>query len=305
MFRRKFTAIFASAAFGLMLGIATALAAPNKPAKTPAAAAPDRADKGERAVVFDDRYRPPAKDLLLNPGNERLAQAFAFFMQGSMAEEAYEPDRALTFYLKSLAADPSNVALGLKVSSEHVRRGDTNEAVDLLKSVIKAAPQEAQPMLALSYIYLKSLRKPDLAQKFAAQALELDTGNFLAYAYLIDALQQLNQPCHKANAVLERALKSNSRDAKFWLRLGETYYQTFVQGDGKKISPEGIKKVNLIFRQGGRFVRRRRRDLEPGCKLLRALRSDPRGDTALSQGPGGQPEPKLGARETRLQLPAK
>jgi tetratricopeptide (TPR) repeat protein len=245
MFRRKLAAIFASAAFGLTLGFATALAAPNKPAKAPAAA-PDRAEKGERAVVFDDRYRPPAKDLLLNPGNERLAQAFAFFMQGSMAEEAGEPDRALTFYLKSLAADPSNVSLGLKVSSEHVRRGDTNEAVDLLKSVIKAAPQEPQPMLALSYIYLKSLRKPDLAQKFAAQALELDTGNFLAYAYLIDALQQLNQPA-KANAVLERALKSNSRDAKFWLRLGETYYQNFVREDGKKISPEGIKKVNPIF----------------------------------------------------------
>ncbi len=101
-------------------------------------------------------------------------------------------------------------------------------------------------MLALSYIYLKSRRQPDLAQKLAAQALELDTGNFLAYAYLIDALQQLNQPA-KANAVLERALKSNSRDSKFWLRLGETYYQTFVQGDGKKISPEGIKKVNPIF----------------------------------------------------------
>ncbi len=163
-----------------------------------------------------------------------------------MAEEAGEPDRALTFYLKSLAADPSNVALGLKVSSEHVRRGDTNEAVELLKSVSKAAPHEPQPMLALSYIYLKSLRKPELAQKYAAQALELDTGNFLAYAYLIDALQQLNQPA-KANAVLERALKSNSRDSKFWLRLGETYYQSFVKEDGKKISPEGIKKVNPIF----------------------------------------------------------
>jgi tetratricopeptide (TPR) repeat protein len=246
MFRRTITAISASVGFALTLGLGTAWAAPNKPAKTPVPADPDRPDKSERAVVFDDRYRPPAKDLQLSPGNEKKAQAFVYFMQGSMAEEAGEPDRALTFYLKSLAADPSNVALGLKVSSEHVRRGDTNEAVEVLKSVIKAAPQEPQPMLALSYIYLKSLRKPDLAQKFSAQALELDAGNFLAYSYLIDALQQLNQPL-KANAVLERALKSNSVDSKFWLRLGETYYQTFVREDGKKISPEGIKKVNPVF----------------------------------------------------------
>lgn len=227
-------------------------AASDKPAKpvavtsTPVPARSDRADKSERAVVFDDRYRPPAKDLLLTPGNERRAQAYALFMQGTMAEEAGEPDRALTLYLKSLAADPSNVTLGMKVSSEHVRRGDTNEAVELLKSLIKAAPQEAQPNLALAYIYLKSLRKPDLAQKYAAQALDLEPTNSLAYAYLAEAWQQLNQPA-KANAVLERAIKSTSRDAKFWLRIGEMYYQAFVREDAKKISPEAIKKVNPLF----------------------------------------------------------
>ena len=227
-------------------------AASDKPAKAPAPnpavtpARPDRADKSERAVVFDDRYRPPAKDLLLNPGNERKAQAYAFFMQGTMAEEAGEPDRALTLYLKSLAADPTNVTLGLKVSSEHVRRGDTNEAVELLKSLVKAAPQESQPMLALAYIYLKSLRKPDIAQKYAAQALDLDPTNYLAYAYLAESWQLLNQPA-KSNAVLERAIKSNSRDPKFWLRIGEMYYQAFVREDAKKISPEATKKVNPLF----------------------------------------------------------
>jgi tetratricopeptide (TPR) repeat protein len=238
--------IIAGVALAALAGGPAVLAAADKPAKAPVPATRDRADKGERAVVFDDRYRPPAKDLLLNPGNERKAQAFVYFMQGSMAEEAGEPDRALTFYLKSLAADPSNVTLGLKVSSEHVRRGDTNEAVEMLKNVIKAAPQEPQPMLALAYIYLKSLRKPELGQKYAAQALELDAGNFLAYAYLIEAWQQLNQPA-KANAVLERAVKSTSRDPKFWLRLGEMYYQAFVRDDGKKISSDGVKKVNPIF----------------------------------------------------------
>ena len=228
-------------------------AASDKPAKppavTPAAPAPvrsDRADKSERAVVFDDRYRPPAKDLLLSPGNERKAQAYALFMQGTMAEEAGEPDRALTLFLKSLAADPTNVTLGLKVSSEHVRRGDTNEAVELLKTLVKGSPQEAQPMLALAYIYLKSLRKPDVAQKYAAQALDLDPTNYLAYAYLAESWQLLNQPA-KANAVLERAIKSTSRDPKFWLRIGEMYYQAFVREDAKKISPEATKKVNPLF----------------------------------------------------------
>ena len=227
-----------------------AVAAADKPAKArPLAPAPERSDrpeKGERAVVFDDRYRPPAKDLLLSPGNERKAQAFASFMQGTMAEEAGEPDRALTYYLKSLAADPSNVTLGLKVSSEHIRRGDTNEAVELLKSITKAAPHEPEPLLALAYIYLKSLRKPDVAQKYAAQALELDPGSFSAYAYQVEAWQQLNQPA-KANAVLERAARSGSRDPKFWLNVGESFRQAFMREDAKKISPEASKKINPIF----------------------------------------------------------
>ncbi|OAI42366.1 hypothetical protein AYO41_00970 [Verrucomicrobia bacterium SCGC AG-212-E04] len=246
-------AIFTVCLLTAAVGCPGLFAASDKPAK-PAAATPppaparniDRADKSERAVVFDDRYRPPAKDLLLSPGNERKAQAYALFMQGTMAEEAGEPDRALTLYLKSLAADPSNLTLGLKVSSEHVRRGDTNEAVELLKTLVKAAPQEPQPMLALAYIYLKSMRKPDIAQKYAEKALELDPTNYLAYSYLAESWQLLNQPA-KANAVLERATKSPSRDPKFWVRVGEMYYQAFVREDAKKISPEGTKKVNPLF----------------------------------------------------------
>lgn len=241
-------ALASGCALVVLLCAQSASAAADKPGKV-RPSAPDRSDrpdKGERAVVFDDRYRPPARDLLLSPSNERKAQAFAHFMQGTMAEEAGEPDRALTYYLKSLAADPTNVTLGLKVASEHVRRGDTGEAVTLLNGLIKASPQEPQPMLALAYIHLKSLRKPDLAQKYAAQALELDPSSFPAYAYQVEAWQQLNQPA-KANAVLERAARSNSRDPKFWLNVGEMYRQTFVRDDVKKISAEAIKKTNPIY----------------------------------------------------------
>ncbi len=81
MFRRKITASFALVVLALALGPA-ASAAPNKPARTPTPAAPDRADKGERAVVFDDRYRPPAKDLLLSPGQRKEGPGLRLFHAG-------------------------------------------------------------------------------------------------------------------------------------------------------------------------------------------------------------------------------
>ncbi len=219
---------------------------PRPGAKASEAAKSDRPEKGERAVVYDDRYRPPAKDLLLSPVNERLAESYALFMKGVMSEEAGEPDKALPLYLKALAADPANVGLAMKVSSEFVRRGDTSEAVELLKDTIKAAPKDPSPQLALAFIQLKSLRKPDLALKTAESALALDPNNFLAYAYTAEALDQLGQK-EKVTGLLGRAAKATSRDPKFWVRLGDLHRQLLLKDDAKKAPKEALERTTAMY----------------------------------------------------------
>lgn len=243
--RRPVGRVVLGAFLAFTIGTASAVAPKAAPAK---GKEKDRPEPGERAVVFDDRYRPPARDLALTSANEKKAEAYALFMKGVLVEEAGEPEKALPLYVKALAADPTNVTLALRVSSEYLRRGDSTEAVELLRDTIKAAPKDPGAHLALAYVFLKSLRKPDLAAKSAETALGLDGNNFLAYAYLADAYSQLEQSA-KVNAVLARAAKSESKDPKFWLRVGEMFRTILIGDNVKKATKEAIDRTNAIFQK--------------------------------------------------------
>ncbi len=201
----------------------------------------------ESAVVFDDAYRPPAKDLLLTLDGERKAEAAARFMHGLVSEDASSGDGPNGEFLKSLALDPANVELSVTVAKDYLRRGDVPAAINLLKDTIKAAPKQAEPELALAYVYFTSQNKSDLALKSATQALELDPNNILAYIYLRVIYQATDQSA-KIVPLLERAAKADSKDPEFWLQLGKLYIQTFIADDPAK-SGDDLKKTSAIFQK--------------------------------------------------------
>lgn len=201
----------------------------------------------ELAVVYDGSYRVPAKDLQLTLENDRKAEADAHFIQGLLLEDTADADKAQDEYLKSLALDPANVDLSIKLAVEQLRRGDTPAAIGLLKDTIKAAPKKPQPYLALAYVYLKGLDKADMAQKYAAQALDVDPTNIAVYLYLKEIYTALNQPA-KVAALLDRASKVDTRDAAFWVQLGGFYADVYLKGDGAK-APDNLKKTTAIFQK--------------------------------------------------------
>ncbi len=216
--------------------------AANTPESTPAAGA-----KPELAVVYDDVYRPPAKDLLLNPESEHRAEANAHFMNGMLLEEVSDSDRAAGEYQKALALDPANVELSIKVAWDHLRHGDTPGAIDLLKETVKAAPKQARPRLALANIYYNNLNKVDLALKYSQEALELDPANISCYEYLRD-LYKATGAAQKIPALLDRAAKAETKDAMFWLRLGALYADVFLADDPGK-NTDDLKKTTAIFQK--------------------------------------------------------
>lgn len=201
----------------------------------------------ERAVVFDPVPRPAAKDLQLGLEGERKAQAMAHYVHGMLLEDTAGSADAVAAYLRAIALDPANTELALKLAGEYLRRGETPEAIDLLKDAIKANPRLSQPHLALSQIYLRYLRKPDQAQKYAAQALELDPTNALAYQSLAEIYVTLDQ-LPKAQALLERAAKMEVNDASFWLHLARVYL-TLNFKDEKPKTPEDAKKAAVFFQK--------------------------------------------------------
>ncbi len=203
------------------------------------------------AVVYDDVYRSPAKDLLLNAENDRKADANAHFMRGLLLEETATPADAQDEYLKALALDPSNARLSVKVAWQYLAQGDTPGAINLLKDAIKAAPKQAQPYLALAYLYFSNLNKPADAQKYAEQAIGIDPTNIFGYAYLREIYKSLGQES-KVPALLDRAAKSDSKDAFFWLQLGALYAEAYLAQDPGK-DGDALKKTTQVFQKALSF----------------------------------------------------
>ena len=233
--------------------LVSADAAPATPAPTPklahhAPANPPNANPPETAMVYDDAYRTPAKDLQLNLDAERKAEAVARFMHGLMLEDTTDADKAEAEYLRALALDPGNSELSVKVAWDDLRRGDTPAAINLLKDTIKAAPKQPQPYVALGYLYANSLNKEDVAQKYLQQALDLDGSNILAYEYLKDLYKSTNQAA-KIPPLLERAAKADSKDATYWLRLAAISIETYLGDDASKGSADDLKKITPLFQK--------------------------------------------------------
>lgn len=226
-------------------GPASNSAPPRAQPVAPPAAAPAGP---ERAVVFDEHPRPPAKDQLLTLEGERHAEALARYAQGLLFEDNADNDGADKAFQRALALDPGNVDLALKLTQGYLRRGDSAGAIDVLKDAIKASPRVAQPYLALGYLYYRYLSKPDLALKYAGQALDLDPNNWLAYQHLVEIHLSLNQPA-KALAVLDRGAKADSRDPNFWLRLGGLAAGTLLKDGkpGKPGSPDDIRRAGSFY----------------------------------------------------------
>ena len=232
----------------------TAPRAPAKPAPTelpPLSAPVAPAAKGppEFADAFPSPNRPPAPDLALKAEDEKKADAFASFAQGFVAEENSDQEKMLESYRKALELDPGNPELAVKVAYELARRNDPSAAIQVLKDAIKAAPREPLPCVYLSQLYAKNLNKPDLAIKYAEQALALAPDNFAALQAVYE-LYAANGQEKKADQLLERAAKSAGTAPKYWVQLGELQQRLWLKEDGSA-EPAQLQKMNAAFRKAG------------------------------------------------------
>lgn len=262
------TPIAAPIALGCLLGLSLVSAAPalartaalqpalsaGAKARRNAAATPTPSPTPAASVApfFDDSFGPAAKDLDLGLDASRRAEAAARYMHGLMLEDSSDPDESMDEYLKALALDPSNTQLSVKLAWDYLRRSDAPSAINLLKDTIKAAPKSPDAYLALAYLYFSTLNKPDLAQKYALQGLDLDGSNIYAYQCLKEIYKAAGQET-KIPALLDRGAKSDSQDAAFWLELGGLYADSLLAAGGAP-DPEALKKTNAIFQKALTFA---------------------------------------------------
>ncbi len=169
------------------------------------------------------------------------------FAQALIAEENADTENALAGYRRALDADPVYTELALKIAYELARRNDVPGAIQVLKDAIKAAPKDPSPLVFLSQIYSKHLRKPDLARKYAEQALALSPDHIPAYAAMVEVSTEAGQ-LKKAEQFLDRGARSTSRDPSYWLQLGEIQTRLWLKEDGVS-TPENLQKMNAVHRK--------------------------------------------------------
>ena len=257
---------FRTGYWSLLAALWTVGAAPagaQKPArkgKTPAAIAPAAPAPApmraphEFADAFPSAPHPVSPDLLLSQQDEAKARAFAAFAQGLVAEDNSDQDAMLAAYRKALDHDPGHAELALKVAYELTKRNGVSAGIQVLKDAIKAAPKEPLPYIYLSQLYAKNLNKPDLALKYAEQALALAPENFSAYLALYE-LHAAAGLAKKAEAVLDRAARLEKGDAKYWLQLGELLQKLHLKDDGSA-DPAQVQKMNVVFRKAAELSAR-------------------------------------------------
>jgi hypothetical protein len=86
--------------------------------------------------------------LELSGQSEKTAEAHALYMQAIFDEETEGPDKALENKKRVLALDPGFCGLALDVAQHHLRRGETTEAISVLKDAAKAAPRDPSASIA-------------------------------------------------------------------------------------------------------------------------------------------------------------
>ena len=227
-------------------------AAPKKTAPedtAPPAARP--AGPEEFADAFPTNV-PASADLQLHPDGARKADALVAFTEALIAEDGADTEKSLAGYRKVLELDPGYAELAVKVAYELSRRNDVPGGIQVLKDCIKAAPKEPMPLIFLSQLYAKQLKKPDLALKAAEQALAVAPENFACYLAIFE-LAMTGGDTKNAEVVLEKASKSGSRDAKFWVQIGDLYTRLFLKEDGSS-QPDDQRKMNAAYLRAGELA---------------------------------------------------
>jgi tetratricopeptide (TPR) repeat protein len=182
--------------------------------------------------TFYSDIRPATPEQQLPKELEKKAEAQASYMEGLVLEEQGDYEDALAAYTRSLQLDPGgNPQLAVRIAHDFAKRGDVASGIDVLKDLAKARPNEASAYLNLAYLYFKQLKKPELAVKYAEQAVLADPKNVVGHETLFEVYMALKRK-KEAQGVLLKARKLDSKDPNFWTSLADLSIQLYGSGQG-------------------------------------------------------------------------
>src|SRR6202795_4916935 len=203
--------------------------------------------------TFYSDIRPATPDQQLPKILEKKADAQASYMEGLLLEEEGDYEAALVAYSRALQLDPGgNPQLAVRIAHDYAKRGDVASAIDVLKDLAKARPGEPAAYLNLAYFYLKQLKKPGLAVKYAEQAVEVDPKNFTGYQTLFEVYMALKQK-KEAETTLLHAKKLDSKDPNFWLNLVDLQIQLYSNNQ-ESFPPQRVADIDPLLKKAADYA---------------------------------------------------
>lgn len=231
--------------------VLSAFAAENTAVESRKAATAQDKNTGIGDVTLSFQTEKARSDIALSKDGEHSADAMARFVQGLMSEDDGNINAALAAYEKVLTLDPGGVdpKLAVRVASEYARRGDVAEAVGLLKDIIKAQPKEPLPYVTAAFLYLRQLNKPDLAEKYARQAVQIAPYDLRSQQALFSVLDAKGDSI-LAEKALDEAAKLDSDDSDFWFGLGDLYLRIYARDNTEdRMTGAERAKVAAIYQK--------------------------------------------------------
>ncbi len=229
----------------------TALPIKPAPAEPPPASGESVSPKpyaSKYADALPSEQRPVPADLLPGAQDENKAAAIAAFAEAEDLAERGNADKALRAFQKAAALDPGDANLAVRVAKELLKTNDPTAAVQVLKDSIAAAPKARPAYLYLARIYAEQLQKPDLARQFAEKALELAPDDFQSWKALFD-FAAADASGKKVAELVERAMKSTSRDPVFWLEFARFLRKDSGLENRKTPSEPEKKRMESVYRK--------------------------------------------------------
>lgn len=199
------------------------------------------------AEVFVNQYFEPEESLLLSSEGKKKSQALANFSLGRSYEAKGRVLEAIDAYRKVLANDPGQHFLARKTAYLLARNGGVEDAMKILEDNLKNNPEQPFSHIALSE-FLSTYQGNEAAGR--ARSIDIAKGAVekfptvpAVYEHLV-RLYMTAQQRDEAYAVMESSLQQDSKDPRFWLRMGKIAGQVWAaerQGD----TPDGL--VNELF----------------------------------------------------------
>lgn len=196
--------------------------------------------------LFPDPAWAHPGELSLSKEQNRRADALALYVTAIFAEENEGPESAIARFRQVLALEPGFLGLALQLARESLRRGETAEALALVKDAAKARPSDFLPDFFAAEIYLRQLSKPDLAERHARKARELAPDRFAPYELLWEIYQYTGEQM-KSRLILENAMSRNAAEPDFWIALAQLH-RRMMTADGRELPADRARRLSALSR---------------------------------------------------------